>query len=48
MPNANFNTDVRIEDGALYVNEIKVIDENGNIDAPVTTTNITATGNTTI
>jgi len=48
MPNSNFNTDVRIEDGALYVKEIKVIDENGNVDAPVTTTNITASGNTVI
>lgn len=40
--------DLRILWGALYVNDIKVIDENGNIDAPITTTNITASGNTTI
>lgn len=44
-----FNRDVRISwGGALYVNDIKVIDEGGNIDAPVTTTNLTTTGNTTL
>lgn len=43
-----FKNDVRISNGALYVNDIKVIDENGNIDAPVTTTDLTTTGNTTI
>lgn len=44
-----FNRDVRIGwGGALYVNEVKVVDESGNIDAPVTTTNLTTTGNTII
>lgn len=38
----NLNVDLRINSGALYVNEIKVIDEEGNIDAAVTTTNLTA------
>lgn len=45
----NFNRDVRISwGGALYVNDIKVIDGSWNIDAPVTTTNLTTSGNTTI
>lgn len=49
MPNSNFNTDVRIGGSwALYVNEVKVVDESWNIDAPVTTTNLTTSGNTTI
>jgi hypothetical protein len=34
--------------GPIYVAGVEVIDENGNIDAPVTTTNLTTTGNTTI
>lgn len=32
--------------GPLYVAGVEVIDENGNIDAPVTTTDLTTTGNT--
>lgn len=40
-----FNRDVRIGwGGALYVNEIMVIDGSGNIDAPVTTTTGTFSG----
>ena len=39
-----FNRDVRLTGwAALYVNEIKVIDESGNIDAPITTSAVTAT-----
>lgn len=44
MAGKTFNRDVRIAGGgALYVNEIKVIDESGNIDAPITTSAVTAT-----
>lgn len=32
----------------LEVNGVTIVDENGNIDAPVTTTNLTTTGNTTL
>jgi len=32
--------------GPLYVGGVEVVDEDGNIDAPVTTTNLTTTGNT--
>ena len=34
--------------GPIYVAGVEVIDKNGNIDAPVTTTNLTTTGNTTL
>jgi len=34
--------------GALQVGSVTVIDADGNIDAPVTTTDLTTTGNTTI
>lgn len=34
--------------GPIYVGGVRVIDENGNIDAPVTTTDLTTTGNTTL
>lgn len=34
--------------GPLYVGGVQVIDENGNVDAPVTTTDLTTSGNTTI
>lgn len=34
--------------GGFEVNGVTVIDENGNIDAPVTTTDLTTTGNTTL
>lgn len=44
-----FNTDVRITGwGELYVNEVKVVDKDGNIDAPVTATTLTSTGNGTV
>lgn len=44
-----FNRDVRISGGgALYVNDVLVVDSSGNIDAPVTTTNATFSGNTTV
>lgn len=34
--------------GPIYVGGVEVIDENGNIDAPVTTTNLTTSGTTTL
>lgn len=41
-----FNRDVRLSKGSqLVVNDIVIVDGNGNIDAPVTTTNVTASGN---
>lgn len=44
-----FNRDVRLTGWAwLYVNEVLVVDSNGNINAPISTTNATFTGNTTI
>ena len=46
-----FNRDVRISGGgALYVNEIKVVDGDGAIvtSTPIVTTDLTATGNTLI
>lgn len=40
-----FNRDVRLTGGAeLYVNEVRVIDANGNVDAPVTSTDLTLSG----
>lgn len=44
-----FNRDVRLTGWAwLYVNEVLVVDGDGNINAPIATTNATFTGNTTI
>ena len=43
------NTDFRLTGGAkLYSNDAVVIDENGNIDAPVTTTDLTLSGELTV
>lgn len=44
-----FNRDIRLAKGcAIYVNDVLVVDGDGNIDAPVTTTDLTTTGNTTL
>lgn len=44
-----FNRDVEITGGwVLKVNDVTVVDASWNIDAPVTTTNLTTSGNTTL
>ena len=44
-----FNRSIRLSKGcSIYVNDVEVIDGNGNVDAPITTTNLTTTGNTTL